>query len=108
MLWQHYDYHTYEFWLSHILKDHIFYLTDTGRRWDGDNFSIRDRISSSPNRIYRTTSDIINDCKLGDLPEKIMMTTHPQRWSTNFIDWSIELVMQNSKNLIKRRLAKLR
>jgi hypothetical protein len=31
-----------------------------------------------------------------------MMTTHPQRWAGDFFSWSVELVMQNAKNVVKK------
>jgi len=29
-----------------VAFDEVFYLTDTGRRWDGDRVSVRDKIRS--------------------------------------------------------------
>jgi len=38
-------------------------------------------------------------------PENVMMiTTHPQRWTDNRLEWITELVMQRLKNFIKRLL----
>ena len=28
----------------------MFYITDTGRRWDGDEFSVRDKVENSGQR----------------------------------------------------------
>ena len=41
------------------------------------------------------------------LPDKVMLTFHPQRWNDNFYDWTKELILQNSKNLAKRILLTL-
>ena len=38
------------------------------------------------------------------LPDKIMMNTHPQRWTDDYVPWVKELVWQNLKNLVKRVL----
>ena len=46
----------------------VFYLTDTGRRWDGEKFSIRDKVNCCINLSFRSTHDIIN--RLAELPQK--------------------------------------
>lgn len=88
------------------------YLTDTGRRWDGEKYSVRDKVlnvtgkdlyfepSHFTKNIYSNTFEIIAD--VINLPEKIMFTVHPQRWNNNFYRWTAELMSQNVKNLIKR------
>jgi hypothetical protein len=42
--------------------DDVFYLTDTGRRWDGDKVSVRDKVKSEKqengNLRFRSTMDI--------------------------------------------------
>ena len=92
----------------------VFYLTDTGRRWDGDKVSVRDKaMASNPvtnpdfiNRKYRNTDEIIEAIKNNDFPKHVMMTFHPQRWTDNKILWLKELVSQNIKNQVKRLLVK--
>lgn len=79
----------------------VFYLTDTGRRWDGDKVSVRDKVDSSINLSFHTTEEIIEFALTNRLPQKIMFTFHPQRWNDNFFLWSKELVIQNIKNIIK-------
>jgi len=81
--------------------DEIFYLTDTGRSWDGERFSVRDKVKSGFNLHLKTTSDIINALNNNKLPQKIMITTHPQRWTDNYFFWTKELVLQTLKNVIK-------
>ena len=92
------------------------YYTDTGRRWDGEGVSVRDKISSkgwlSPkdqrlkkkewNLKFRTTQDIIKAAEHCKLPDKIMITVHPQRWTNNPALWLRELIWQNTKNVIKK------
>ena len=36
------------------------------------------------------------------LPPRIMITTHPQRWTDRLLSWSKELVLQSFKNTIKQ------
>lgn len=91
-----------------------FYLTDTGRRWDGDKVSIRDKavgINTCSNPIflkrnYHTTNDIIKNLEKGDFPNQVMMTFHPQRWTDKKILWYKELLAQNLKNQVKRFFVK--
>ncbi|MDD3079189.1 MAG: hypothetical protein PHH37_08800 [Paludibacter sp.] len=80
----------------------VFYLTDTGRCWDGEKFSVRDKVKSAFSQSYHTTSDIIVAAKAGTLPSRMMITTHPQRWTDNIFEWSAEFVAQNLKNIVKR------
>ncbi|MBN2395534.1 MAG: hypothetical protein JXC36_03605 [Candidatus Atribacteria bacterium] len=89
--------------------DEVFYLTDTGRRWDGWKVSVRDKVPQQEewNRlglVFHSTNDIINALKSNILPDKIMITVHPQRWHDRFIPWAKELVWQNMKNVVKRGL----
>jgi len=37
-----------------------------------------------------------------ELPDKIMMNVHPQRWNDHGFHWYKELVGQNVKNVIKK------
>ena len=39
---------------------------------------------------------------MNNLPDKIMFTFHPQRWTDKPIPWVKELVFQNLKNQIKK------
>ena len=87
----------------------VLYLTDTGRRWDGDKFNIRDRVLKkseekklSFNIRVHSTFDIIDALEKNLFPDQIMINTHPQRWTNNPILWTKELVWQNMKNLVKR------
>lgn len=84
----------------------VFYLTDTGRCWDGNSFSVRDKVTSTYNLSFHTTTDIITGLKKGELPTQIMINTHPQRWTDNKIEWYKELIMQNIKNIVKKVLIK--
>jgi len=85
-----------------------FYLTDTGRRWDGYNVSVRDKIPhwqdvwNEQGLTFHTTDDIIK--RANSLPERIMITTHPQRWNDSIAAWAKELLLQNTKNIIKSLL----
>lgn len=88
--------------------DEVFYLTDTGRCWDGERFSVRDKVKSSFKLSFHSTEDIIVAAKQNKLPKQIMITTHPQRWTDNSIEWVLELLSQKLKNKIKQILIAVR
>jgi hypothetical protein len=143
-IWRRYDYRK-----LNIIAEPYFdvdfsetlYLTDTGRRWNGSNVSIRDKglgisnkelsdedfkewmikpisgslINMSHKSIdfqnkyrFNSTAEIIRAAERGDLPDRIMMTIHPQRWTDKPLSWARELVWQNVKNVGKYFLVKLR
>jgi len=82
----------------------IFYLTDTGRSWNGERFNVWDKVQTSYNQHFRTTKEIINAAYNSTLPNQIMMTMHPQRWTNNPVLWLWELLFQSLKNKIKQVL----
>lgn len=110
-IWKKYDYRSvgieYEPYLDTDFS-RTFYLTDTGRRWDGWKVSVRDKIPQYQDEwvkkglIYHSTDDIIAAAKAGTLPRNVMITTHPQRWTDSMVSWTKELVLQKCKNLVKR------
>ena len=137
-VWRKYDYHKLgiigEPYFDLDFKQ-VMYLTDTGRRWDGENVAVRDKAQGSELRAqgknpftdwkvkpynywndqqpatsnqqpailpkFHTTFDIIRAAEEGKLPDKIMMTFHPQRWTNRPFPWVKELVWQNVKNVGK-------
>ncbi|HPX59361.1 MAG TPA: hypothetical protein PLL02_02910 [Bacteroidales bacterium] len=88
----------------------LFYLTDTGRRWDGYKVSVRDKIPQHQERwieegkVYHKTQDIIKALNNQVFPSQLMLATHPQRWTNNKLQWGKELLSQKAKNIIKRIL----
>jgi len=125
-LWEKYDYRDFGIIGEPYFDvdfDEVLYLTDTGRRWDGGRFNVRDKAQGErqeargkielkhPNtqnftlkteHSFHSTFDIIRAAEEGWLPDKMMINLHPQRWNDKFIPWVWELVSQNTKNLIKR------
>ena len=110
-LWKHYNYHDQDI-IGEPYFDvdfsQLFYLTDTGRSWDGYKVSVRDKIPVYQDQwiarglVYHTTQDIICAAEQGSLPPYIMITTHPQRWTDQPLAWTKELVLQSLKNVVKR------
>jgi len=143
LLWKYYNYKDFgiigePYFEVDFLK--VLYLTDTGRRWNGGKFSIRDKglgirkqelgypyqdwvvkpkvgslmrmtekgIEFQSKYNFRSTNDIIRAAENGELPDKIMMTFHPQRWTDKVVPWVKELVWQNVKNVGKWVLIRIR
>ena len=104
-LWKKYDYRRWgiigEPYFD-IDFNELTYLTDTGRCWNGQKYNIRDKVEGSDFTQFHTTGDIIGAVSRGMLPDKIMFTTHPQRWTDNRWKWWRELISQNLKNEVKR------
>lgn len=87
--------------------DSWFYLTDTGRRWDGWNVSVRDKVAQQQRwvkegMVFRSSEDICKAALDEELVQKIMITIHPQRWDDNLVSWLRELIFQKVKNHGKR------
>ena len=116
-LWKSYDYKSLgiigEPYLDTDFKD-VFYLTDTGRCWDGYKMSVRDKIPEHQARwtqqglSWHTTKDLLKAIKENKLPAHVLMTTHPQRWTNDACAWWTELLGQTAKNLAKRALLRIK
>ena len=115
-LWKRFDYHDYgvigEPYFD-VDFSKVFYLTDTGRRWDGFNVSVRDKVPVYQDEwirqglIYHYTEDILKALERKSFPKQLMMTTHPQRWTNSTCPWLKELCCQSVKNVAKGLLVKL-
>jgi len=57
---------------------------------------------------FHSTFDITEAAEKGLLPDKMMINTHPQRWTDKPLPWLKELVFQNTKNIAKMLLNKAR
>jgi len=115
LLWKYYDYRDLGIVAEpyfDVNLDNLLYLTDTGRRWDGDSVSIRDKglvaregyynnwkvkpVTGSAlsmtsmgaalrsRHLYRSTYDIKHALDCEAMPSRLMITLHPQRWSDSF------------------------
>ncbi len=141
LVWKYFDYHECDIICEPYFDldySDMLYLTDTGRRWDGGRYNIRDKaLAGGSNRenggfaawkvkpvsgslLYMTnegldqiaryqihsTKEIISLAGSGELPEKLVINTHPQRWNDALIPWIIELYLQLIKNQLKRFIIK--
>lgn len=115
-IWKKYDYHTLGIENEPYLDtdfSRTFYLTDTGRRWDGYKVSVRDKIPryqdewTEKGLSFHSTDEVIAALHAGRIPEDLMVTVHPQRWNPVGFRWVRELVMQNVKNVVKGFMVRL-
>ena len=114
-LWKKYDYRSLgiigEPYMDTDFSD-VFYLTDTGRCWDGYKVSVRDKIPqyqdewTAKGLVWHTTPELIRAIEADQLPAHVMITTHPQRWTNNTGEWWKEAVLQTAKNIVKRIIVK--
>jgi hypothetical protein len=133
-LWKHYDYRDYGIIAEPYFDldfSQVLYLTDTGRRWDGEKVSIRDKVMKNSQKSggiaktlasqesnhptpptlthnFSSTHDIIHAIQNEAFPDKVMMNFHPQRWTDNTLLWSQELILQNIKNVVKSGIVYMR
>jgi hypothetical protein len=142
LLWKYFDYRDLGIIAEPYLDldfSKLLYLTDTGRRWDGWKFSIRDkligpadqgqydfahwkrppllnsamRMSEEAEKFqggykFHSTGEIVLAAEQGTIPENILMTFHPQRWTANPVKWTVELLVQSIKNPVKYMLNSLK
>lgn len=106
-LWKEYDYKS----LGLIAEPYfdidfhkVFYITDTGRKWNNAAASVRDKVDSGFDISIKSTRDFAVMAREDKLPAQIMINTHPQRWFPPGPGWLKELVLQNIKNQVKKLL----
>jgi hypothetical protein len=111
-IWKRYDYRTlgiigepyYD-----INYNEVFYLTDTGRQWDGWKTAVRDKVPQQKRWIelglvFHSTDNIIEAIEESKFPDQAMLTFHPQRWHDKRYPWVKELLIQSIKNQVKKSL----
>jgi len=106
-LWDKYDYKSYDLIAEPYFDidfNKVFYITDTGRKWDGNKVSVRDKVASKFDLSFHSTDELIAAFNENKLPNQIMQNIHPQRWSNNRLEWMQELILQSIKNSIKKAL----
>ena len=88
-LWKKFNFEDYdiigEAYMT-IDYNETYYLTDTGRSWSDDFANVRDMQSDSisPEVKIRTTDDLISFIA-NRTQSKIIVTFHPERWSSNYL-----------------------
>lgn len=123
-IWNKYDYRSLGLIAEPYFNvdfNEVAYYTDTGRRWDGERVSVRDRMTDNrrpmtdvePRTLnpelrmlnlwpkYHSTHDMISSLNANSFPPCAMLTFHPQRWTDGGWPWLRELAAQNLKNGVK-------
>ena len=117
-LWNTHNYHSLGITTEPYLDldySKVFYLTDTGRCWDGFLSSVRDKIPQFQDQwtacglVFHTTQQLIQGLPkiqqtFAEQPHSILITTHPQRWTDNRLIWWTEYLMQPIKNEMKKKI----
>jgi hypothetical protein len=106
-LWENYNYQDFGIVAEPYFDidfNKVFYITDTGRKWDGHQVSVRDKVVSNFNLSFHSTNELIAAFENKQLPNQILQNIHPQRWTDNRAAWTQELVAQNIKNTIKKAI----
>ena len=111
-IWKKYDYNPLNIICEpyfDINFDEVFYLTDTGHRWDGWKTSVRDKVHQqkkwiNQGQIFHSTQDIINSIEKNRFPRQVLFTFHPQRWHKCYLLSYHEMIIQKLKNIAKRVL----
>lgn len=108
-VWRKYDYKSQEvIGEPYFDVDYtkLFYITDTGRQWNNESISVRDKVDSPFHYNIKGTQGLIHLIEDGQLPNQLMINTHPHRWFDHLLPWTKELVFQNLKNQVKKLLVK--
>jgi len=104
-LWEIYDYRDFGIIAEPYFDvdfNEVLYLTDTGRAWNTSGGNVRDKVQSKYHYDFKSTFNIIWALENDELPDKIMINAHPQRWTDNPVMWTWELVSQRVKNVVKK------
>ena len=88
--------------------DEVFYITDTGRAWNKTSVIVRDKVDSKFEIPVNSIDHMMKLITNNELPNKLIISTHPHRWFDVGGLWFNELVMQNIKNVVKALIVKFR
>jgi hypothetical protein len=109
-VWNKYDYRKYQIKGEPYFDmdfESVYYITDTGRMWDGFKVSVRDKVNTNREwPAYHSTKDLIAAIDNGSFPIQVMMNFHPQRWMNEFPKWFKEWAVQSVKNQVKAQIVK--
>lgn len=108
-LWKEYDYSDYgvtsEAYLD-IDWEQYLYFTDTGRSWNSQS-NIRDKVSTTcQSSNIKITPQLIQKI-LKDKPN-LVISTHPERWTSEMLGWTQVFVSDSALNMIKKVIKLLR
>lgn len=112
-LWQVVDYRDYGI-VGEVCRDvdfsSFFYLTDTGRSWDGVSFRDAAPFADEWRErgfVYRQTAEVVDAIERGVFPERVVLSVHPERWTDDATLWAWYGSLQWVKNVVKRSVKRL-
>jgi len=79
----------------------IAYISDTGRNWTNSKSNKRDKVNSNINTNFNTTSDMVSFLN-NPTSNTIVFQIHPERWSSNFVDYTCQYLKDSIINVLKR------
>ena len=82
----------------------VLYITDTGRAWNKTGASVGDKVEGGLELKVKNTRRLITLIGNDELPEKLIINTHPQRWFDFGWGWMNEFICQHIKNAVKKAL----
>jgi hypothetical protein len=85
----------------------LYYLTDTGRSWNG-KWNLRDRVTQAPSTLHlEKTTDLIAAVRNRSFAH-VCIQTHPERWAASPLEWLISAIADLAANQMKCAIASLR
>ena len=84
------------------------YATDTGRAWNDRRVSRRDHVASPHERPFTSTAELAAFIRDGHAPDRVMVSTHPERWTDSWAGWAQEKAVQAVKRPLKAAYIALR
>lgn len=79
----------------------IAYITDTGRNWSSDKNNVRDKVISNIEIDIDSSRDLLYSIRKMKY-DKIVLQTHPERWTNNILKWIYKYLIDCSANILKR------
>lgn len=86
----------------------VAYYTDTGRSWDSTKTNFYDKPTSKGNFVSIHTTDDLIDLIKQEHYKRLCIQTHPERWSSNYLNHSRSALMDFGTNTVKRLIRILR
>jgi hypothetical protein len=111
-IWRMNDFHELDLLgEAYLSLEKVWYLSDTGRTWDMRK-KVKDFLPSiladqQTSKLKITKTDDVIAFISGQSISPIYITVHPERWSHNFITWSVDEARDSAMNLAKYLFKKL-
>lgn len=81
----------------------ILYLTDTGRNWHSTKNNLRDKVESNVQMDFHSGTQLLEYLK-GSAHPRLILQTHPERWSNTLAGWGIDYARDKCINVLKKVL----